>query len=640
MVMLRRHFNAKQLLKIKTNPSLLFIGLGVVLAALYIAVFIAPIKVLFSYGGETCVDRLILLPSLYKQVVRGGFVVTSKEHLGIGNFAWLSTKQCIRPIRTPTRGVAEMVYSPFGSLVFAQHYQITTPEEPTLAVSRLSKPIIATKTLHIPMSKSDETFLYTLRINDQVLRCASSKNELLCPVQRLNLAQGTSYDATITRGFFDQDVQSIYTGKVMTLSATKVVDTSIKPDETVYSKPSNIVINFDKPVTKALFDLVRIQGDSREKIEIDQIIDAKTLTASLPVGVELAREAEYEATVHGVEAVDGSALVEPYVIKFHVSGGPTVTGISIGKTGVGSSDTIVVSFDQALSPNQDIGKIISFVGGNASIIRDGSQVKINLRGLPKCADFTIVVMPGLQSMYGIESKQKWSYAARTSCYTVSTIGYSTRGRAINAYYFGNGSSTVLFVGAIHGNEASSSYILRDWIAYLDTNARSIPTDRQIVVVPTVNPDGLTANSRMNANGVNLNRNFTTADWQKDINDTGGAVANGGGAEPMSENETKALANLTAQLQPRLVLSYHAVGSVTIGNGRGVSGALAGTYASMVGYSNGTGNSSEIFTYEISGTYDDWVAERLNVPSIVVELGSYTYRNFDHHRPAMWKLATS
>ena len=34
------------------------------------------------------------------------------------------------------------------------------------------------------------------------------------------------------------------------------------------------------------------------------------------------------------------------------------------------------------------------------------------------------------------------------------------------------------------------------------------------VVPILNPDGLLARSRVNANQVDLNRNFPTRDWEK------------------------------------------------------------------------------------------------------------------------------
>jgi protein MpaA len=199
---------------------------------------------------------------------------------------------------------------------------------------------------------------------------------------------------------------------------------------------------------------------------------------------------------------------------------------------------------------------------------------------------------------------------------------------------------VLYTGAIHGDEQSASYILNDWINDLEANAKNIAANRQIVIVPTVNPDGLSAGTRNNANNVNLNRNFATNDWKQDINDTNGTVKNGGGTSPMSEPETQAIANLSSQLRPRLVLSYHAVGSVAIGNEAGDSASLAAKYASLVGYNNGTGNSAEIFSYEISGTYDDWLAQKLGSPSIIIELGSYSYRNFSHHRQAFWAMANS
>lgn len=108
---------------------------------------------------------------------------------------------------------------------------------------------------------------------------------------------------------------------------------------------------------------------------------------------------------------------------------------------------------------------------------------------------------------------------------------------------------------------------------------------------------------------------------------------------MSEPETQAIAALSRQLMPRFVLSYHAVGSVVIGNLAGDSASRASTYASQVGYSVGTGRDAEIFDYAISGTYDDWLMQKLGVPSMIVELGSYTYRDFGHHRAAMWQVIT-
>ena len=77
-----------------------------------------------------------------------------------------------------------------------------------------------------------------------------------------------------------------------------------------------------------------------------------------------------------------------------------------------------------------------------------------------------------------------------------------------------------------------------------------------------------------------------------------------------------------------------------GNQAGDSAQLAAQYASMVDYRNGTGSSSEVFDYEITGTYDDWLAEKMGIPSMVIELGSNTFRDFSHHRAAFWAMAKS
>jgi len=68
-------------------------------------------------------------------------------------------------------------------------------------------------------------------------------------------------------------------------------------------------------------------------------------------------------------------------------------------------------------------------------------------------------------------------------------------------------------------------------------------DKCIVIAPLLNPDGFLASSptRVNANGVDLNRNFPTKDWQaKAIRQW---IAKGKikryypGAKPASEQET-------------------------------------------------------------------------------------------------------
>jgi len=206
-----------------------------------------------------------------------------------------------------------------------------------------------------------------------------------------------------------------------------------------------------------------------------------------------------------------------------------------------------------------------------------------------------------------------------------------------AYIFGSGSTTILFTGGIHGNELSGSYLMHDWISYLDSNAEAIPTDKKIVVVPDVNPDGLATSSRYNSNNVNIDRNFPSANWTADIDSSSGLVVGGGGASAMSEPETKALANLTTTLQPRLEVSFHAQGSLVGANQRGDSVSIGNLYASSVGYSSMIGHAEETMGYTITGEYEEWAGEQYGTPAILIELPSATGRYFWAHQSTLWKM---
>ena len=106
---------------------------------------------------------------------------------------------------------------------------------------------------------------------------------------------------------------------------------------------------------------------------------------------------------------------------------------------------------------------------------------------------------------------------------------------------------------------------------------------------------------------------------------------------MSEPETRAIAGLASQLRPRIILSFHSVGGVVAANQAGDSGAKAAQYASLSGYGNVTGSSDSTFEYSVTGTADDWYAQQLGVPSILVELSSSYSSQFSRNQKAMWAM---
>ena len=86
-----------------------------------------------------------------------------------------------------------------------------------------------------------------------------------------------------------------------------------------------------------------------------------------------------------------------------------------------------------------------------------------------------------------------------------TFGDSARGTKLRAVRLGDPDATrkALVIGSIHGDESEGHEIVRR----LRRSHRDTPAV-QLWVVTSVNPDGVQAGTRKNANGVDLNRNFS------------------------------------------------------------------------------------------------------------------------------------
>jgi Zinc carboxypeptidase len=84
-----------------------------------------------------------------------------------------------------------------------------------------------------------------------------------------------------------------------------------------------------------------------------------------------------------------------------------------------------------------------------------------------------------------------------------TIGHSVRRRPITAQVLGADSAPrkVLLVGCIHGNECAGVKILNA------ISRKPVPAGVQLWLVREMNPDGAAFDTRQNADGVDLNRNF-------------------------------------------------------------------------------------------------------------------------------------
>ena len=120
---------------------------------------------------------------------------------------------------------------------------------------------------------------------------------------------------------------------------------------------------------------------------------------------------------------------------------------------------------------------------------------------------------------------------------------------------------VLLLGGIHGDEYSSVSVVFKWLKILDKFHSGM---FHWHIVPLVNPDGLLQKKsrRMNANNVDLNRNFPMRDWKTATNDywvnkTDRNPRRYPGQRALSEPETNWLVEEIETFRPDVIVSIHA-----------------------------------------------------------------------------------
>ena len=128
----------------------------------------------------------------------------------------------------------------------------------------------------------------------------------------------------------------------------------------------------------------------------------------------------------------------------------------------------------------------------------------------------------------------------------SVLGNSVQGRPIACLAFGDGEDCVLIMATIHGDEDAGTPLVRRLAAHLADHP-ALAKGRRILLIPVVNPDGRVNRSRTNARGVDLNRNYPAANYQR--------LARHGDAA-LSEPETVAISGLLDEHRPRRIVSIH------------------------------------------------------------------------------------
>ena len=130
----------------------------------------------------------------------------------------------------------------------------------------------------------------------------------------------------------------------------------------------------------------------------------------------------------------------------------------------------------------------------------------------------------------------------------SIVGRSVEGRAIRAVDIGaaDAKRKLLVVGSIHGDEPAGTLVARRLLEHAP------PVNADLWVVPDLNPDGAAADTRQNAHGVDLNRNFPWH-WRR-FGRRGDRYYSG--PRPLSEPESRFAYSLIRRLRPQITIWFH------------------------------------------------------------------------------------
>ncbi len=220
------------------------------------------------------------------------------------------------------------------------------------------------------------------------------------------------------------------------------------------------------------------------------------------------------------------------------------------------------------------------------------------------------------------------------------IGKSVEGRNIEAFTYGSGEKTLLFVGGIHGGYEWNSVVLAYQIMdYFEANPSAVPANVKVTIIPSLNPDGVykiigkegrflatdvpkgkaQEPGRFNANEVDLNRNFDCkwkpeSVWRENIVSAGSA--------PFSEIEAKVFRDFALKIKPSAVVFWHSQAGAVYAS-ECEKGILPETMTLMNTYAKASGYKafSTFDSYQTTGDADAWLAS-IGIPAVSVELTTH------------------
>ena len=162
----------------------------------------------------------------------------------------------------------------------------------------------------------------------------------------------------------------------------------------------------------------------------------------------------------------------------------------------------------------------------------------------------------------------------------------------------SGLKKILIVGVFHGDEPQGEYFINEYLKMQKNNIKN-----SLYFIPRLNENNL----RTNKNGVDLNRNFPTKNWQKSKRDD-----YFGGDIPASEYETQFLVDLIEKNNFDAIITIHAPYKII--NYDGPAQKLAEKISQILGYPV----ESDI-GYPTPGSFGTYCGIERNIPTITIEI---------------------
>lgn len=213
------------------------------------------------------------------------------------------------------------------------------------------------------------------------------------------------------------------------------------------------------------------------------------------------------------------------------------------------------------------------------------------------------------------------------------IGYSVQRREINVYSFGQGEVHYLIVAGIHGGyEGNTVDMANQFLVYLSAHPDTVPSGSTLYVIPDMNPDavarGRNAGARVNANGVDLNRNFPSLNWVADWDHSNcwNERPTTGGPSAGSEPETRAVINFIRPRHIQAMISYHSAALGVFPGGdpwQPASEKLARLLGNATGYPYPPVDIGCTYT----GTLADWAVQNGVGAAVDMELSTHEGSDF-------------